>query len=91
MTYKLKLFVAGDTDLSRRATANLERVCSAIGDNCETEVIDIFDSPDEASQYRIIATPVVIRSDVDPPLKALGDLSNERRLISALNLTIPSA
>jgi len=91
MTYRLKLFVAGDSDLSRRAISNLERICAdRLLGNCDTEIVDILQSPDQARAFRVLATPVTIRVDVSPPLKALGDLSNEQRLLQALNLTVHS-
>jgi len=87
MAYQVKLFVAGDTDLSRRAVANLERICTEVlCGNCEAEVVDILKTPAAAREYRVIATPVAVRIDVDPPLKVLGDLSDEERLIHALAL-----
>jgi circadian clock protein KaiB len=85
--YQLKLFVAGDTDLSRRAIANLHRICAErLAEQCEVEVIDILETPEEAVTHRVLATPVTIRVDLDHPRKALGDLSSEERLLHALNL-----
>lgn len=87
MMVQLKLFIAGDTELSRRASANLERVCTqTLAGQCDTEVVDILQGGDAAREYRVIATPVVIRTDVSPYLKVLGDLSDEQRLIAALNM-----
>lgn len=87
MPYHLKLFIAGDSDLSRRAIANLQRICGErLRGNCQTEVIDVLVAPEQARAYRVIATPVAVRVDVAPHLKVLGDLSDEGRLMSVLNM-----
>lgn len=87
MTLKLKLFIAGDTELSRRAIENLKRLQTEhLDSQAEVSIVDILETPEEAINYRVMATPITIRIDCDPPRKALGDLSNTERLLAALNL-----
>lgn len=87
MKCKLKLFIAGNTDLSRRATENLRSLqADQLDPATEVAIVDILENPEAAIDYRILATPVTVRVDCDPPRKALGDLSNSTRLFAALGL-----
>ena len=88
--YSFRLYVAGQTERSQAAEANLR----AIGDNhlggrYELEVIDAGERPDLAEAERILATPTAIRLTPLPQRRVIGDLSDHHRAAAALG--IPSS
>lgn len=87
--YKLALYVAGATRRSQRAIANLRRLCEErLGDRCEVEVIDIYQQIERAREADIVGTPTLIRSSPLPVRRVIGDLSDEARLLRALDLEV---
>jgi circadian clock protein KaiB len=52
--YLLRLFLAGATDRSRQALLRVRQLCEGeLKDNCELQVIDIYQQPDLARAYQI--------------------------------------
>lgn len=83
-TYKLRLFIAGDTRPSRFAVDNLQRIKAALGGQCELEVIDILQQPERAEAERIIATPTLVRESPLPQRKIIGDLNDMKTVLLIL-------
>lgn len=81
----LKLFVTGRNRLADRAQRNLRRVRDAVPD-LDVTVVDILESPEEAEQERIVATPLLIRVSPPPQKRLFGDLSDVRVVLSELDL-----
>jgi circadian clock protein KaiB len=52
------------------------------------EVIDIYQQPALASENQIIAAPTLIKSLPLPLRRLVGDLSNQDRVLSGLDLKI---
>lgn len=85
--YSFRLFVAGPTERSAVAAANLRALCeSSLPGSYELEIIDAADRPDLAEEQRILATPTVIRLAPPPQRRVIGDLSDQRRTAYALGL-----
>ncbi|QDT37418.1 circadian clock KaiB family protein [Stratiformator vulcanicus] len=85
--FELLLFIAGDSNLSRRAVSNLERLCEdSLGEQCAVEVIDILKNPALARQHRVIATPMAVRVTPLPQRKVIGDLSDAARFFEGLGI-----
>lgn len=85
--YELRLYVAGQTDRSLRAIANLKRICEEHLAGCYSiEVIDLVVQPQLAAGDQIMALPTLVRRLPPPLKKIIGDLSNEERVLVGLDL-----
>lgn len=84
LTYRMRLFVAGNEANSRKARANLERICKDhLGDDVEYEVIDVLQDFETALECGVLVTPELI---VDAPVsvKIAGTLSDTEKILAAL-------
>jgi circadian clock protein KaiB len=85
--YILKLFVSGMTPNSRRAIANLRRLCEEeLSDQYEVQVINVLERPQLAEDEKIMATPTLIKALPPPMRRVIGDLSNREKVILGLDL-----
>nr|WP_294503711.1 circadian clock KaiB family protein [uncultured Rhodopila sp.] len=93
ITHRLRLIVAGSTIRSRRAIENLRRVCKEhLGGHSDLEIIDIYQQPQFAKEYQVIAAPTLVKLLPLPVRRIVGDLSEEDRLLRALDLAmLPAA
>jgi circadian clock protein KaiB len=81
------LYVAGQTERSLAAEANLRMLCeSLLPGDYDLEVIDAVEQPGLAEEQRILATPTVLRLAPAPQRRVIGDLSDHRRTARALGL-----
>lgn len=86
-SYSFRLYVTGETVLSREAESNLRALCkNHLVDDYEIEIIDILERPDVAEEEHIIATPTVMRLSPPPFLRVIGDLSDQERAAYVLGL-----
>ncbi|MFC4589575.1 circadian clock KaiB family protein [Sphaerisporangium corydalis] len=86
-TYSFRLYVAGTTERSKAAEANLRFLCDErLAGACEVEVVDVAERPDLAEEGRVLATPTVVRLAPPPVLRVVGDLSDHGRAAAALGL-----
>ena len=85
MTVRLRLYVAGGAPNSIAARENLARVVG--GRRAVVDVIDVFDAPERALADGAFVTPMLVRVDVDPPLKLVGSLSDRAALERMLGRT----
>jgi circadian clock protein KaiB len=83
----LRLFVAGATARSRQAILRVRELCAVeLKDQCELEVIDIYQQPSLARENQIVATPTLI-IEFPPPLRRfIGNLANITGLFVELDL-----
>jgi circadian clock protein KaiB len=85
--YVLRLFITGTTPRSARAIANLRRVCEVhLKGQYDLEVVDIYQRPEAAKEYQIIAAPTLVRMLPLPLRKIIGDLADEDRVLAGLDL-----
>lgn len=85
--YAFRLYVAGQTERSLAAEANLRALCdSRLPSGYQIDVIDATEHPDMAEEQWILATPTVIRTAPLPQRRVIGDLSDSRRAGYALGL-----
>lgn len=90
--YSLHLYVAGSTTKSMHAIKNIRRICERyLAGNYDLEVIDIYQHPESAATAQIIAAPTLVKLSPQPTRRAIGDLSDEARLLAALNLVDDAA
>ena len=85
--WKLRLYIAGRTEKSRAALANLKSICEEhLNGKYSIEVVDLVKRPQLASGDQILAVPTLVRR-VPPPLrKIIGDLSQTERVLVGLDL-----
>ena len=83
----LKLYVTGQTPRSKRAIANMRRICEEdLKGNYELIVIDVLERPQLAEDEKIIATPTLIK-ELPPPLRrVIGDLSLKEKVLLGLDM-----
>lgn len=87
-SWDLRLYVAGHTDKSIRALANLNRICKEHmnGRRYSIEVVDLVARPQLAEGDQILAVPTLVRRLPEPMKKIIGDLSNVERVLVGLDL-----
>jgi len=85
--YVLRLYITGHTPRSARAIANIRRTCDQfLKDRYELTVIDLFDDPEKAQQEKVIAVPTLVKTLPLPLRRLIGDLSDESRVLLALDI-----
>jgi circadian clock protein KaiB len=89
--WQLRLYVAGQTNRSLTAFANLKRICEAhLAGRYQIEVIDLLEKPRLAEGDQIIALPTLVRQLPPPIRKIIGDLSNTESVLIGLDLRPPT-
>jgi circadian clock protein KaiB len=87
-TWRLRLYVAGQTPKSITALANLKRLCEErLAGRYHIEVIDLLSQPHLARRDEIVVIPTLVRKLPPPIRKIIGDLSNEERVLVGLNVS----
>ena len=85
--YSLRLYVAGSTPRSMLAVKNIRNICERhLAGVYDLEVIDIYQHPEAAAGAQIIAAPTLIKLTPQPARRAIGDLSNELKVLTTLSL-----
>ena len=78
--------MAGATAKSRQAVLRVRELCATeLADDCDLEVIDIFQQPHLARVNQIVATPTLLVKSPLPMRRFIGDLSNITGLFPASN------
>lgn len=85
--YVLRLFVTGQTSRSVRAVENIRRLCeSRLKDRYELVVVDIYQQPELAQRHQLIAAPTLVKEQPLPTRRLVGDMSDNERVLSGLDL-----
>ena len=86
--WNLRLYVAGQTQKSITAFANLKKICEEYlaGKKYRIEVIDLLKNPQLAQGDQIIAIPTLVRKLPEPLKKIIGDLANTERVMVGLDI-----
>lgn len=85
--FDLRLYVAGQTEKSIMALANLKRICEAhLPGQYRIEIIDLVRAPQLGAVDQIFALPTLVRRLPEPIKKIIGDLSNEERVLVGLEV-----
>ena len=86
--YIFRLYVSGSSTRSLRAIYNLRKLCEEyLQDDYDLEVIDIYKNPDAARKEQIIAAPTLVKQLPQPLRRFIGDLSNTKKLLLALDIS----
>lgn len=85
--YLLRLYVVGQSPKSVKAITNIKKICmDNLQGRYELEVIDLYQQPQLAKDYQIIAVPTLVRK-LPPPLnRIIGDLSDTERVLVGLDI-----
>jgi circadian clock protein KaiB len=87
-TWRLRLYVAGQTPKSITALANLKRLCEThLAGRYHIEVIDLVSQPHLARRDDIVVLPTLVRQLPPPLRKIIGDLSNAERVLVGLDVS----
>ena len=89
--YVLRLYVTGSTPRSARAIENMRRICDEhLAGRYDLEVVDIYQRPEAAREFQLIAAPTLVRLLPEPLRRVIGDLSDRDRVLHGLDL-LPSS
>lgn len=85
--WNLRLYVAGQTQKSITAFANLKKICEEhLAGKYRIEVIDLLKNPRLAKGDQIIAIPTLVRKLPEPIKKIIGDLADTERVLVGLDI-----
>lgn len=85
--FKFRLYVAGNTQNSAQAVANLAAFCRAhLPDKHAIEIVDVFRDPRRALADGVLMTPTLIVLGPSPFHRIVGTLSQTQPLLMALGL-----
>ncbi|WP_371818786.1 circadian clock KaiB family protein [Rhodomicrobium sp. Az07] len=85
--YRLRLVIAGNSERSRRAIENLQHLCAEhLSGQVDLEVVDIYQRPELAEEYQVIAAPTLVKLLPLPVRRIIGDLSQEDRVLHGLEI-----
>jgi circadian clock protein KaiB len=85
--WNLRLYVAGQTNRSLAALANLRAICERhLDGKYRIEVIELLKNPKLASRDQILVIPTLVRKSPEPEKKIIGDLSSTERVLAGLDL-----
>src|SRR5262249_18760341 len=86
-SWKLRLYVAGQTAKSLAAFANLKCICEEhLRGKYDIEVVDLLKNPTLAKGDQILAIPTLVRKIPSPMRKIIGDLSDTERVLVGLDI-----
>lgn len=87
--YILRLFVTGATPNSTRAVTNIKSICEEhVRGKYLLEIIDLYDHQEMAELQQVVAVPMLIKIQPLPVQKLIGDMSDNKKVLEALGLTI---
>ena len=85
--FKLRLYIAGDTENSAEAIANLTNICNTrLPGRHEIEVVDVFKEPKRALVDGIFMTPTLLVLSPPPLRRIVGTLSPTRAVLKSLGI-----
>ena len=81
------LFVSKESPTTEHMVSMLEKMCEThLNCRCSIAVIDVILQPDIALQENILATPTLLKKSPEPSRRIIGDLSDEKKLLAALDI-----
>lgn len=87
LKFKFRLYVAGNTQNSAQARANLAAICrDHLPKQHEIEIVDVFKEPGRALADGIFMTPTLVKLAPSPAQKIVGTLSQRETVLQALGV-----
>jgi circadian clock protein KaiB len=85
----LQLYITGMSENSMRAVKNITLLCNQYRDGLiDLEIIDIYKNPSVAEEQMIVFSPSLIRQYPLPKKIFIGDLSDAKKVILGLGITL---
>jgi circadian clock protein KaiB len=85
--YVLCLYIAGLTPRSTLAVERIRAICERyLAGRYELTVIDLYLHPEAARQAQIVVVPTLVRQIPLPMRLFIGDMADEKRILSGLNI-----
>ena len=85
--WELQLFIIGQRSAHLTALTNLTALLDErLADRYRIEVIDLWENPQLAEKYQILATPTLIRRYPQPVKVLIGDFSQTDVVVKGLEL-----
>jgi circadian clock protein KaiB len=89
--YRFRLYIAGDTQNSAVALANLKALCAANGSQkCIIELVDVLRDAQRALADKIFITPTLVRLTPAPMKRVVGTLNHLEIVAAVLGLELSS-
>lgn len=83
--FKFRLYVAGDTQNSIMAHANLSALCEAhLAKHYKIELVDVLREPKRALAEGIFMTPTLVKLAPSPVQKIVGTLEESDRILKVI-------
>lgn len=90
--YVLTLFVTGASDMSARAIGNVRAICDEhLAGRYQLAVVDVHRDASLMSAHDVVAAPTLIKESPLPKRMLVGDLSDTRRVLAALDIAARNA
>jgi circadian clock protein KaiB len=87
--FALKLFIAGATPNSARAITNIQKILGTyLAGRYTLNIIDVRQEPAIAKEEQIIALPLLIIKQPLPERRLVGDMSNTKKVLEGLGITV---
>jgi circadian clock protein KaiB len=85
--FKFRLYIAGDTENSVQALANLSVLCETrLPNRFEIDVVDVLREPTRALSDSVFMTPTLVKLAPSPVQRIVGTLSDSGRVLQVLGL-----
>ncbi len=85
--YMLRMYVTGASPNSAKAISNIKNICEVhLKGMYNLEIIDIYQQPLIAQKEQVIALPMLVKSTPLPLKRLIGDMSDTKKVLSALGL-----
>jgi circadian clock protein KaiB len=85
--FKFRLYIAGGTQNSALATANLNTLCRIhLPDRYDIEIVDVLREPKRALKDQIYMTPTLVKLMPSPTQRIVGTLNQAPFVLQALGV-----
>ena len=87
ISFRFRLYVAGDTENSAQALANLTKLCRRrLPDRHQIEIVDVLKEPKRALTDGVFMTPTLLVLAPPPLRRIVGTLSQTDTVLRTLGL-----
>ena len=87
--FRLRLYIAGGTQNSAQAVANLTALCRIhLRDRYNIELVDVLRDPKRALEDQIFMTPTLVKLAPGPVEKIVGTLNEPQFVLNALGVPL---
>lgn len=84
---QLVLYVCGRSVNSIKARSQVAVLLTRLpSDGTELRIVDVLEEPEVADTEGIVATPVLMRVDLEPAIRVIGSLADDTQVASVLGL-----